>query len=93
MIPLNAGSTNVPFTDCTATDNSGSVSLTSRSHNPGQRFTTGQTRVEYVFSDPSQNSVTCGFSVNVVEGLSSFDCFHSVISNLTFCTLIYVQVI
>ena len=73
MIPLNAGGTNVPFTDCTATDNSGSVTLTSRSHSPGQRFTTGQTRVEYVFTDPSGNSVTCSFSVNVVEGISHFD--------------------
>ena len=90
MIPLNAGGTNVPFTDCTATDNSGSVTLTSRSHSPGQRFTTGQTRVEYVFTDPSGNSVTCGLSVNVVEGISHFDCFHSLISSPTLCTPAYL---
>ena len=67
-ISLNVGGTNIQFTECTATDNSGSVALTSRSHGPNERFNTGTTRVEYVFTDPSDNSVTCGFTVTIIEG-------------------------
>ena len=74
-IPLNAGGTTVVFTPCTATDNSGSVSLTQQSHQPGQFFPTGTTRVEYTFTDPSGNSVNCGFNVIVTEGLFMCACF------------------
>ncbi|XP_072013269.1 uncharacterized protein [Amphiura filiformis] len=66
-IPLNVGGANVVFPECTATDNSLIVRLESRSHSPGQRFPTGRTQVEYIFSDPSDNRVTCGFSVIVTE--------------------------
>ncbi|XP_072014280.1 adhesion G-protein coupled receptor G6-like [Amphiura filiformis] len=66
-IPLGVGGANVVFTECTATDNSGTVRLVSRSHSPGQRFSTGQTLVEYVFADSVDYRVTCGLSVTVIE--------------------------
>ena len=81
-IPLNVGGTNIQFTECTATDNSGIVSLTSRSHRPNQRFPTGTTRVEYVFADSSDNSVTCGFTVTIIEGLCDNVVYCSLLANL-----------
>ncbi|XP_072051695.1 uncharacterized protein [Amphiura filiformis] len=65
--PLNSGGRTVTWTEPTATDNSGSVTLVSRSHAPGTRFNTGTTRVTYVFRDPTGNEVTYEFDVNVVE--------------------------
>ena len=58
----------VNFQEPTATDNSGSVSVQSRSHSPGQFFQTGTTPVTYVFVDQSGNTADCVFSVNVIEG-------------------------
>ncbi|XP_072051694.1 uncharacterized protein [Amphiura filiformis] len=65
--PLNTGGRTVTWTEPTATDNSGSVTLVSRSHVPGTRFDTGTTRVTYVFRDPTGNRATYEFDVNVVE--------------------------
>ena len=67
--PLGSGGTNVFFTECTATDNSGVATRTSRSHAPGAFFNTGATQVIYVFEDPSGNSVNCGLTVTVNEGM------------------------
>ncbi|XP_072018798.1 hyalin-like isoform X2 [Amphiura filiformis] len=41
-IPLNVGGASIVFTECTAADSSGPLSMVSRSHTPGQRFSTGQ---------------------------------------------------
>ena len=66
--PLGSPGTVVQFTEPQATDNSGTVTLRSRSHSPGQFFQVGTTEVCYTFADPSQNTVDCCFDVIVVEG-------------------------
>ena len=64
------------WAESTATDNSGSVSLSSRSHAPGSVFSTGSTQVTCVFTDPaSGNSVVytvlCGCYMKVKISLDS----------------------
>ncbi|XP_071824324.1 uncharacterized protein [Apostichopus japonicus] len=66
-IPLNGFGTTVQFREPTATDNSGTVNLQSRTNNPGQFFQSGSTTVTYIFEDPSGNTATCTFCVDVVE--------------------------
>ena len=66
--PLGSPGTVVQFTEPQATDNSGTVTLRSRSHSPGQFFQVGTTEVCYTFADPSQNTVDCCFNVIVTEG-------------------------
>ncbi|GMQ24093.1 hypothetical protein Aoki45_07750 [Algoriphagus sp. oki45] len=56
----------VNWTPPTGTDNSGSVTLTSN-FEPGSSFPVGTTVVTYTASDPSGNSATCSFEVNVVD--------------------------
>ncbi|XP_041463929.1 hyalin-like [Lytechinus variegatus] len=58
QVPIN-------FTEPSATDMSGNVTLVSRNHNPGDEFPVGSTRVEYVFSDGSGNQASCNFNVVV----------------------------
>lgn len=60
--------TTVTWTEPTATDNSGIVSLTSRTHAPGSFFPVGTTQVTYTFTDGAGNSASCTFSVTVIEG-------------------------
>ncbi|XP_072014181.1 hyalin-like [Amphiura filiformis] len=67
LIPLGVGGANIRFTECTATDNSGTVRLEDSSHTPGQRFLVGTTEVTYEFSDPSNNRVSCSFRITVIE--------------------------
>ena len=68
-ISLNLGGTVVSWdVEPSATDNSGIVTLASRSHAPGSFFTTGLTQVVYVFRDASGNSAECRFTVTVTEG-------------------------
>ena len=66
---VNTGVTGatVTWTEPTATDNSGVVSLTGRTHQPGSFFPVGTTEVTYTFTDGSGNSATCVFNVNVIE--------------------------
>lgn len=71
-IPLGTGGTAVFWSEPTATDNSGSVSLQQRSHAPGSFFVTGTTTVTYTFVDPSGNTATCSFRVIVTEGMWYF---------------------
>ena len=59
--------TSVSWTEPTATDNSGIVSLTQRTHAPGNFFLVGSTDVTYTFTDGSGNSANCIFTVTVVE--------------------------
>ena len=59
----------ITFTEPVATDNSGTVTLQSRTHVPGQFFLSGITEVCYTFDDPSLNSVDCCLNVVVIEGI------------------------
>ena len=61
-----AGAT-VTWVEPTATDNSGTATLTGRTHAPGNFFNVGTTQVTYTFTDGSGNSATCTFNVNVIE--------------------------
>ena len=67
-IPLNAGGIIVTWLEPVATDNSGTVTLASRTHTPGSFFNTGLTQVLYRFEDPSGNSAICAFNIIVNEG-------------------------
>ena len=67
-IGLEVNGLNVPFTEATATDNSGSVSLVTRSHRPNDRFPVGQTTVMYTFEDPSGNRGSCSFTITITQG-------------------------
>ena len=48
-----------------ATDNSGTVTRRSRSHQPGDRFFIGPAEVTYEFVDPSNNVGSCTFLVTI----------------------------
>ena len=67
-VGLNVGGVVVEFTEPTATDNSGVVTLQSRTRAPGQFFIVGSTPVTYVFVDGSGNTESCTFNVIVTEG-------------------------
>ncbi|XP_072037686.1 uncharacterized protein [Amphiura filiformis] len=66
-ISLNIGGARVDWDEPTATDNSGFVTLTSKSHNPGAFFPPGERVVTYVFTDGAGNSADCTFTVTVTE--------------------------
>lgn len=59
--------TTVTWTEPTATDASGRVSLQVRTHAPGTFFLVGNSQVNYTFSDPDGNEAVCAFTVSVVE--------------------------
>ncbi|XP_072013051.1 hyalin-like isoform X2 [Amphiura filiformis] len=63
-------STDVTWQPCTATDNSGAVTLVSQTHQSGQFFLVGVTQVTYIFADQSGNKANGSFSViiKVVDG-------------------------
>ena len=67
-VGLNIGGTIVQFTEPTATDNSGIVSLQSRTHAPGEFFIVGSTPITYVFVDGKGNTAECTFNVIITEG-------------------------
>lgn len=54
------------WTEPTATDLSGAVTLTQRSHQPNDFFGIGATVVSYTFLDNSGNDASCSFTVNIV---------------------------
>ena len=58
----------VHFPDATATDDSGTVVLICRSHDPGDTFPVGDTAVTYNFSDGSGNTASCTFVVLIITG-------------------------
>ncbi|PIK52768.1 hypothetical protein BSL78_10343 [Apostichopus japonicus] len=66
-IPLNGFGTTVQFSEPTATDNSGTANVQSRTHTPGQFFQSGTTEVTYVFIDPSGNTAECSFNIIITE--------------------------
>ena len=57
----------VTWTEPTATDNSGSVTLSS-SHNSGDMFSIGNTTVTYTATDGASNTVVAMFTVEI-EGM------------------------
>ncbi|KAJ8042468.1 Hyalin [Holothuria leucospilota] len=66
--PIFTGGLRVNFAECTATDDSGTVILVSRSHTPGQFFAIGRTAVTYTFSDPTGNTELGTFNI-IVKGV------------------------
>ncbi len=89
--PLGSEGTSVTWIEPTVTDNSGRVTLVSRSHSPGSQFPPGTTTVTYVYSDPSGNTVTYEFDVTVVEGnLFIFYFYLFVFQHKTQIHLIYL---
>ena len=67
-----AGSTTcqqtVTWTEPAAMDNcTGAMTFTTRTVAPGSTFTVGSTIVTYTFTDPSNNTSTCSFTVTVVD--------------------------
>ena len=58
----------VYWTEPTATDNSGTVSVM-QSHTNGSTFELGDTTVTYNLSDPSGNTATCEFIVTIIGKL------------------------
>lgn len=67
-VELGTSFVTVTWTEPTAVDNSGSVSLISRSHAPGDAFPVGSTTVSYLYQDPSGNPATCAFVITVNTG-------------------------
>ena len=67
-IGLNLGGASVSWFEPTASDNSGVVSLASRTHAPGAFFAVGNTDVTYRFVDGSGNGASCTFTISVEEG-------------------------
>ncbi|XP_072175620.1 hyalin-like [Diadema setosum] len=59
----------VTWTVPNATDNSGPVAVNQTAGlSPGSNFTLGSTLVTYTVTDPSGNSASCSFYVNVTDG-------------------------
>ena len=67
-IPIGTGGTTVSWTEPTATDDSGTATLQQRTNAPGSFFPVGTTQVTYTFGDPSGNTASISFNVNVIEG-------------------------
>ena len=74
----------ISWTAPTATDNSGTQTLTS-THNPGDSFPIGTTTVTYTATDAAGNSANCSFDVIVVGKLS----FSSLSAHIWFIILSY----
>lgn len=58
----------VTFNNPDATDNSGSVTLVTQSHQTGSFFQVGSTTVEFEYRDPSGNTASCTFIITIIEG-------------------------
>ena len=59
----------VSWDEPSASDKSGSVMLLHASRRSGDMFDVGSTPISYTFVDGANNSVSCGFSVIVREGM------------------------
>ena len=55
------------WTEPTATDDSGFVTVISQTNRPGDVFSAGTTTVRYVFADGSGNQAECVFNVEVTS--------------------------
>ena len=76
LLTVDIATGTVSWTAPTATDNSGTQTLTS-THNPGDSFPVGTTTVTYTSTDGSGNTVTCTFSVDVNGELLYLNFKHS----------------
>ena len=65
--PFGSASAVVTWTEPTASDDSGFVQQTLRTHSPGSVFNAGTTTVRYIYEDGSGNTAECMFDV-VVTG-------------------------
>lgn len=83
-VPIVSSGTAVFWTEPTATDNSGVVSLQQRSHAPGDFFAPGTTQVTYIFIDPSGLRGNCVFTVTINRGNSIL------VYSLLLLTLVYI---
>ncbi|XP_033626669.1 uncharacterized protein LOC117289582 isoform X35 [Asterias rubens] len=63
---LNTGKAS--WTEPQATDNSGLPVRVARSHFPESTFPLGQTEVQYIFTDTSDNQAICAFTVTITGG-------------------------
>ncbi|PIK47326.1 putative hyalin, partial [Apostichopus japonicus] len=66
-ITIEPGQTSaqVVWFQLSATDNSGTATLQTQTHSPGESFVIGQTTVMYIFLDPAGNTANCEFIVLV----------------------------
>ena len=67
IIDSDVNETTVNWTELQATDNSGDVFLTFRTHSPGSTFPIGITTVTYTFTDSSNNTASRSFNVIVIK--------------------------
>ena len=67
FIPVAVGTASevVLWIEPTATDNSGATPTVTQSHQPGDSFLVGTTRVAYTFTDMTGNEATCIFFVTI----------------------------
>ena len=63
---------NVPWTEATATDNSGMTPTVTQSHQPGDSFSIGTTQVTYTFTDMAGNQAVCTFSVTIGKSVLEY---------------------
>ncbi|XP_038069618.1 uncharacterized protein LOC119738747 isoform X6 [Patiria miniata] len=66
-IPFTANDREVDWSEPVVSDNSGTVSFVSRTHEPNSRFQPGITTVMYTYRDPSGNTESCTFTVTITR--------------------------
>ncbi|XP_071814131.1 uncharacterized protein [Apostichopus japonicus] len=64
-VELGITSAQVVWLQPSATDNSGTATLQTQTHSPGDSFSLGPTTVRYIFVDPASNPAICEFIVLV----------------------------
>ena len=62
----------VTWTEPTASDDSGMTPTVTQSHQPGDSFPVGTTRVTYTFTDMAGNQAMCSFTVTIGNSHSIF---------------------
>ena len=66
---LNSAGALATWSEPTASDTCGGVTLRSRTAAPGSFFQAGENQVTYTFADSSGNTVDCTFNVIVTRGM------------------------
>ena len=66
-IEIEFGSAEIPvsWSEPSAVDESGNVTLLVKTNSPGDRFGIGTSTVTYLFADPSNNMASCEFKITV----------------------------
>ena len=64
-VPFGTPSLVVTWFEPTATDDSGQTPRVMTTHQPGDTFPVGTTRVMYTFTDGSGNQAACRFTITV----------------------------